>query len=408
MTVPFASNRWWPAVVRTVLLVAITGCSATEETAPTAGGTSAFTSTRPEVAPIQHPPPVPAPDACARSALTGMDLAGRVGQLLMVGVPANDPVGGYAELTPYGVGSIFLAGRSSAGAAAVGAAVTTLQLQAINTTGTFLQVAADQEGGLVQTLTGPGFTQISTGLEQGRLSAAELAGQTTVWAGELAAAGITLNLAPVADTVPAGTANTNPPIGASDRQYGADPQTVAAAVGTVVIALQDEGVQATVKHFPGLGRVTANTDTSARAVDEQTTAEDPALQPFAAGIQAGAAAVMMSSAAYPQLDPDNLAVFSAAVIGDLLRDRLGFAGVVASDDLGNAAAVADIPVGERAVAFVAAGGDLVLTVEGDDAEPMTSALISRAGTDQAFAARVDEAALRVLVSKQDAGLLICT
>lgn len=337
-----------------------------------------------------------------------MDLAHRVGQVLIVGVPANDPVGGYARLIPFGVGNVFLAGRSSAGAAVIGAAVNTLQFQALNMTGAFLHVAADQEGGLVQTLTGPGFPPIPTGLEQGRLSPADLAARTAIWAGELAAAGITLNLAPVADTVPAGTAAENPPIGASDRQYGDDPQAVAVAVSTVVTALQGAGVDATLKHFPGLGRVTANTDTSTRAVDAQTTAEDPALQPFVAGIQAGATAVMMSSASYPQLDPDNIAAFSPAVIGDLLRGRLRFSGVVISDDFGNAAAVADVPTGQRAVDFLAAGGDLVLTVDAADTEPMTAALIARAVSDPAFAARIDDAALHVLVSKQNAGLLVCT
>lgn len=325
----------------------------------------------------------------------------------MVGVPAADPVAGYARLIPFGVGSVFLAGRSNAGAAAVGAAVTTVQFQAINATGSFLHVAADQEGGLVQTLTGPGFSSIPSGLEQGRSSPAELASRTTIWAGELAAAGITFNLAPVADTVPAGTAASNPPIGASDRQFGDDPQSVATAVGTVVTALLGAGVDATLKHFPGLGRVTANTDTSTRATDPQTTAEDPALQPFVAGIQAGATAVMMSSASYPALDPNNLAVFSSAVIGDLLRNRLAFSGVVISDDLGNAAAVSDVPTGQRAVDFVAAGGDLVLTVDAADTEPMSSALLARAAADPAFAARVDEAVLRVLVTKQNAGLLVC-
>ncbi|MBA3799216.1 MAG: glycoside hydrolase family 3 protein [Actinomycetota bacterium] len=336
-----------------------------------------------------------------------MNLNQRAGQLMMVGVPANDPVGGYTELVPYAVGGVFLAGRSSAGAEVVGAAVTTLQVQGLNATGTFLHVAADQEGGLVQTLSGPGFSPIPDGVEQGRLSTTELASQTAIWAGELAGAGITFNLAPVADTVPAGTGAANPPIGASDRQYGDDPQAVAAAVSTVVTTLQGAGVDATIKHFPGLGRVTANTDTSTRAEDEQTTVDDITLQPFSAGIQAGATAVMMSSASYPQLDPLNLAAFSPAVIGDLLRDQLGFTGVVVSDDLGNAVAVADIPLGERAVDFVAAGGDLVLTVDGADAEPMTSALIARAVGDQTFAARIDESALRVLVSKQDSGLLVC-
>ncbi|MGI8628397.1 MAG: glycoside hydrolase family 3 N-terminal domain-containing protein [Geodermatophilaceae bacterium] len=407
MIVPRAGNRSRSAVVLAVLMVAITACSAPERAAENPGGTSGATSP-PTASSPPRPAPTAAPDACARAALARMDLAHRVGQVLIVGVPANDPVGGYARLIPFGVGSVFLAGRSSAGAAVIGAAVNTLQFQALNMTGAFLHVAADQEGGLVQTLTGPGFPPIPTGLEQGRLSPADLAARTAIWAGELAAAGITLNLAPVADTVPAGTAAENPPIGASDRQYGDDPQAVAVAVSTVVTALQGAGVDATLKHFPGLGRVTANTDTSTRAVDAQTTAEDPALQPFVAGIQAGATAVMMSSASYPQLDPDNIAAFSPAVIGDLLRGRLRFSGVVISDDFGNAAAVADVPTGQRAVDFVAAGGDLVLTVDAADTEPMTAALIARAVSDPAFAARIDDAALHVLVSKQNAGLLVCT
>lgn len=229
-------------------------------------------------------------------------------------------------------------------------------------------MATDQEGGSVQSLKGPGFTLIPTAVEQGQLSTAELAQQTALWAAELSSAGITLDLAPVADVVPAGTS--------------------------------------TVKHFPGLGRVRANTDTSTGAVDSQTTVDDPALQPFVAGIQAGAAAVMISSAAYPQLDPNELAPFSSAVITDLLRGRLGFGGVVVSDDLGRAVAVQGRPAGQRAVDFVRAGGDLILTVVGSDIALMADALIVAAG-DPAFAARIDDAALHVLTTKQDAGLLVC-
>src|SRR5204863_9438292 len=94
-------------------------------------------------------------------------------------------------------------------------------------------------------------------------------------------AGITMALAPVADTVPAGTAGQNPPIGAFDRQYGSDPGAVAQDVGTVVTAVQSTGVVTTLKHFPGLGRVRANTDTSTGAVDRTATVDDPYLQPFA-------------------------------------------------------------------------------------------------------------------------------
>src|SRR5207248_639059 len=83
----------------------------------------------------------------------------------------------------------------------------------------------------------------------------------------------------VADTVPAGTGGANPPIGAFNRQYGSAPDPVAQDIATVVGAAQSAGVLTTLKHFPGLGRVRANTDTSTQAVDPVTTVADPYLRP---------------------------------------------------------------------------------------------------------------------------------
>jgi beta-N-acetylhexosaminidase len=320
----------------------------------------------------------------------------------MVGVAAADPVAGAGQLSGVPVGGVFLRGRSSAGAAAVGAAVA--QVQAASALP--LEVAVDQEGGWVQTLTGPGFDTVPRALAQGALPAGTLRGEVTSWAGQLRAAGITMDLGPVADTVPPGTGKENPPIGASDRQYGGDPARVAAAVGTVVRALQDAGVAATAKHFPGLGRVPVNTDTDVGATDPETSPTDPFLQPFAAAVDAGAAAVMVSSATYPRLDPGRLAVFSPAVLG-LLRDQLRFDGIVVTDDLGEAVALSGLPVGQRAVDAVAAGVDVVLTVRTADAAPMSEALVGRATADPAFAARVGGSALRVLALKERFGLLTC-
>jgi beta-N-acetylhexosaminidase len=115
---------------------------------------------------------------------------------------------------------------------------------------------------------------------------------------------------------------------------------------------------------------------------------------------------MVSSATYPQLDADRPAVFSPAQV-DLLRRQLGFSGVVVSDDLGQAVAVSGVPVGERATGAVAAGVDVVLTVDTGDAAPMAQALADRAGSDPAFAARVTESALRVLALKERFGQLGC-
>jgi len=92
----------------------------------------------------------------------------------------------------------------------------------------------------------------------------------------------------------------------------------------------------------------------------------------------------------------------------MLRSNLGFAGVVVSDDLGDAVAVADVPVGDRAVDFLNAGGDLVVVKQAHDAVAMASALLLRAQDDESFAAIVDEAALKVLEAKDAAGLLSCS
>jgi beta-N-acetylhexosaminidase len=220
--------------------------------------------------------------------------------------------------------------------------------------------------------------------------------------------GVTVNLAPVADTVPVRLGERNPPIGAFHRQYGSNPTQVAAGVEQAVAASQGAGVLTILKHFPGLGRVTANTDTSTRAIDATATADDPYLEPFVRGMTAGSAGVMISSASYPKLDARNIAAFSPAIITGLLRGKLGYTGLVMSDDLGAADAVERVPPGRRAVRFVAAGGDLVLTIRPQDAAPMTKAMIAEAGRSPAFATRVTDAARHVVQAKYRAGLLTCT
>jgi beta-N-acetylhexosaminidase len=345
--------------------------------------------------------------ACARRIVDGMGMAARAGQLMMVGVPATDPGSGASLVRTYQLGGVFLRGRSTSGVAHTRDGVDTLQSAAKAATGMRLEVAADQEGGLVQTLKGPGFSTIPSALTQSTWSTSRLRSTTTVWANQMVDAGLTLDLAPVADTVATQDVDDNPPIGRYDRQYGSDPSIVAQKVSVVVSAMHSVGLGATVKHFPGLGRVHANTDTSTHAVDDVATANDPNLQPFAAGIAAGATAVMVSSASYPQLDPHHIAVFSSAIVTGLLRQQMGWTGMVMTDDVGNAVAVRSVPVGQRAVSFVAAGGDVVLTVDPDDTAAMTQALVARAASDPTFAALVDAAAYRVVLTKVQAGLAAC-
>ena len=114
---------------------------------------------------------------------------------------------------------------------------------------------------------------------------------------------------------------------------------------------------------------------------------------------------MTSSATYPRIDASAPAVWSEAVTTGLLREDLGFDGVVISDDLGNAAAVTATPPGERAVRFLEAGGTLVLTVNADVYPAMRDAVLARDRDDPAFRRVVDDAARTALVAKARAGLL---
>jgi beta-N-acetylhexosaminidase len=313
-----------------------------------------------------------------------------------------------AEISGQHVGNIIYLGGWN-GSARIRATSNHLQSQ-VNSKSTAavpLLIAADQEGGEVQQLRGAGFTRLESALQQGSMTPAQRTAYGRTIGSELKAAGVNLNLAPVADTVPTSIGKTNAPIGRWDREFGHFPGPVAKAVSDVVRGIRGSGIGATVKHFPGLGRITGNTDyTTTGTTDTRTTSDDAFLQPFAAGIRAGTSAVMVSSARYARIDDANRAPFSSKVISGMLRGSLGWRGVVITDDM-NAAAVSGIPAGERAVRFVAAGGDIVLTGRAADVGAMTGALLEEISSSKGFAAKAAASTIRVLTMKQSLGLLKC-
>jgi len=243
-------------------------------------------------------------------------------------------------------------------------------------------------------------------LVQGGWPVSTLRAAATQWGTDLRAAGVNLNLAPVMDVVPAATAASNAPIGALDREFGFDPATNGAHGAAFIKGMTTAGVMTVAKHFPGLGRVTGNTDFTPNVTDHVTSPGDPYLDSFRAAIAAGVPMVMVALATYTRIDASELAVFSPAVMR-LLREGLGFTGVIVSDDLGQAQAVQAVPVEKRAVGFLAAGGDLIISQSLGPAEQMAAAVLAEASGDAAFRATVDAAAARVLAAKQAAGLLPC-
>jgi beta-N-acetylhexosaminidase len=305
-------------------------------------------------------------------------------------------------IAQYHVGSVILDGTS--GLSLEGTASITARLQAQAPPGVGLFISTDQEGGEVQRLQGPGFSSVPSGVIQGTFDPSTLRADAKIWGSELRSAGVNVDLAPVLDTVPPGNAS-NPPIGDLDREYGRTPAAVAAHGIAVARGLADAGIDAAVKHFPGLGRTAGNTDVSSGVVDTVTTRHDAYLAPFAAAASSGVAFVMMSTAIYTRIDPNQPAAFSPTIVTGMLRGDLGYRGVIISDDIGVAKQVSGYSLGGRAVAFIAAGGDMVLSVDATTAGAMTSAVLARANTDVAFRAQVDAAALIVLEAKQARGLL---
>jgi beta-N-acetylhexosaminidase len=345
--------------------------------------------------------------ACVTQALGNLTLAQRVGELFLVGVDGNvaGPELTAAERT-YHFGSLLL-NKTSAGTAALAAQTAAMQeLAPSGTGGIRLFIAANQEGGEIQQLTGPGFATMPSALQQGSWALTTLRATATDWGTDLRAAGVNLDLAPVMDVVPQGSAASNAPIGALDREFGFDPVTNGEHGTAFIQGMAAAGVTTVAKHFPGLGRVAGNTDFTSNVVDNVTTASDPDLNSFRTAIGAGVPMVMVALATYTKIDPSELAVFSPTVMR-LLRDGLGFNGVIVSDDMGEAAAVQAIPVASRAVGFLTAGGDLITSQSLAPAEQMAAAVLAKASGSAAFRATVDAAAQRVLAAKQAAGLLSC-
>lgn len=348
-------------------------------------------------APTTDSPATPSP-AGVEACVAEMSLAEVVGQLFMAGLWEEQASASWRQTaTDAKIGSIILMSTRSK------ANVETVTGSLVDLVDPPLLFAVDQEGGQVQRFSAAGFTKIPNAQTQGTMGAGELEKSWVGWGGEMAGVGVLMDLAPVADVVPADLVASNPPVGQLKRNYGTSVEAVSSSVTAVVRGLASAGVAASLKHFPGLGRVSTNTDFG-DAEDTVTGVDDPLIASFAAGIKAGAASVMISSAVYTRIDPSQPASFSSAVIDQLLRQKMGFDGVVISDDIGAAKAMAKFSPATRAVRFLDAGGDIVLTVDHTLVPAMVAAVIDKASADPTFAGALRAKATRVLRLKASVGI----
>ena len=347
-------------------------------------------------------PTTTAPPSAAEQLLEGLSPREIAGQLVLVGIAAGSEIPP-ATFEEHHAGGIFLL-QVWEGAEQVDAVVDSALALARPELPPLL--AVDQEGGQVRMLRGDAARETASAEALGAEGPQAVADAYTSIGEDLSARGLHVALSPVADVVDPELGDANEPVGGLDRGFGTDPAQVADCVTAAVEALSEQGIGATLKHFPGLGRVEQNTDFSAEGIEDGTTGpEDPFLESFRAGIDAGAQLVMMSSAIYPRIEPDVPAMFSAAAIQDLLRDGLGFEGLVVTDDIGAAQAVADVPVAERATRLLEAGGDAVLTADPSLTGELVDAIEEWAGRGEQQEQRVRESAGRMLALKEELGLL---
>lgn len=217
-------------------------------------------------------------------------------------------------------------------------------------------IAVDEEGGDVTRLFADLGSPSPGNAVLGRLDDLDLTRAAAVEIGwELRRAGCTVDFAPSVDV---NSRADNPVIGT--RSFGAEPELVARHGAAWVAGLQSTGVAATAKHFPGHGDTAQDSHLALpvvdRSLDELRRRE---LVPFAAAVAAGVRLVMTSHLALPQVDTESPATMSRALLHDLLREELGFAGVVVSDALDMAGARSAGGVGTVAVRALRAGCDLL-------------------------------------------------
>ncbi|GIJ78582.1 beta-N-acetylhexosaminidase [Micromonospora phaseoli] len=268
----------------------------------------------------------------------------RLGGLILVGFSADDPTQGNQETTnvdnPKQVRKLTTGLRTAAGKLPAGAAP-------------FL-IGTDQEYGVVTRIT-DGVTMLPSALGAGAANDPALTEAAWRAAGtELAAMGVNVDFAPVADVL----VTRSTVIGS--RSFGADPQRAANQVGGAVRGLQTAGVAATLKHFPGHGHSAVDSHKDLPVLEQsrgKLAAE--AWPPFTAGIEAGALAVMSAHLDVRSVDPGVAATFSYKLLTEVLRGELGFQGVVITDGM-NMPPARRFGPGEAAVRALKAGNDLIL------------------------------------------------
>lgn len=392
-----------PHLCRTVSLaglLALAGCSGFSGHQADATGRPSGTGVPLQTAPASAPKPSPASATAVqdpvRIKMASMTLEEKLGQMILAGIEGGEmDAEAKAMIARHQVGGIILYAANIADLNGMVSLINSLKTA--NAGGPApLFISVDQEGGKVSRLPSA-YATIPSNETVGKSKNAELAGTMgRLIARELRSAGFNMDFAPVLDV----NSNPNNPV-IGDRSFGPTASIVTELGIAEMKGVREEGVIPVVKHYPGHGDTSMDSHLELPVV-RKTAAQLQRLEwlPFEAAVRERADAVMVAHILYPALDSDKPASLSKAIIGGELRGRLGYNGVVITDDLGMGAIKHNYDLASAAVSSVLAGSDILLVAHGyRDVQLVFDTLLQNVKNGTVTEARIDESVYRILCLK---------
>jgi beta-N-acetylhexosaminidase len=359
-------------------VLALAACSSTNSTEPAPTGTP-------------DPTPTAAPACQHREAVAELPLDTRLRQVLFSGVFTGepDPIASATLAASSGVGGMNFLGNDPE-------VYANGELAAVTEQGGDIApfLAVDQEGGRVQRLASLIGSQPSAREMGATMTPAEVETMAAETGAAMAELGLTMDLAPVADV-------SNQPADAviGDRAFSDDPAVVTEYAGAYADGLRSAGIIPVLKHFPGIGSASGNTDFEPATSPPLPQLQAVDLVPYQTLLADEPVAVMMGSAVIPDLTDGEPAGLSAPAVG-LLRTDLGFDGVVMTDSLSGAAVSSRYSLPEAAELALIAGVDMVLWDSSGEIEAIVTRLQEAIAAGRLTEDRINEAVARILDLKQ--------
>jgi beta-N-acetylhexosaminidase len=326
-----------------------------------------------------------------------MSLEEKIGQMMMVGLD------GYSinkeslrMIKEYHIGGFVILGKNIKDSETLLNLVNALKAKNKEKNSVPLLLSIDEEGGIVSRLPHP-FVNLPSNNRVGSKNDEELARKLGVLqAKKLNYFGLNMNFAPVLDI----NSNLNNPVIGS-RSYGNNPDLVSRMGIQTIKGIESEGIIPVVKHFPGHGDTSVDSHTSLPIVhhdiDRLTEFE---LIPFEEAVKHNVNVIMTAHILLPKIDNESPATLSKAIITDILRERLGFDGVVITDDLTMGAISKNYQLGEAVVKAILAGNDMVLIAHGEEnRKQAVASLLSAVRSGKIPEKRIDESVYRILCLK---------